>query len=274
MALKNNQSTINGTTDHSPVIFACNTKGEVLYIENCFDGYGQVLLESVDINNDGTNDIIRIDHTWGTDNHTNSVNILKPNGKQLVTEKRYEFETSISREFRPLITNLDESNEKYIFVSNRQNGLIILNKDLQMVKHDLNMSIRRVESIEDINNDNKKEILLLGDNNEFIILNSSLKVEARIKNPFPNDEDTQAEVIRTGEEKPKRIAIACHTGIIYYNYTLIPWYVLLWHWIESLLPVLSGVMLIVLILLGFSIQTKMQRSDNPKSNTNRCNDYI
>ena len=251
MALKNNQSTINGTTDHSPVIFACNTKGEVLYIENCFDGYGQVLLESVDINNDGTNDIIRIDHTWGTDNHTNSVNILKPNGKQLVTEKRYEFETSISREFRPLITNLDESNEKYIFVSNRQNGLIILNKDLQMVKHDLNMSIRRVESIEDINNDNKKEILLLGDNNEFIILNSSLKVEARIKNPFPNDEDTQAEVIRTGEEKPKRIAIACHTGIIYYNYTLIPWYVLLWHWIESLLPVLSGVMLIVLILLGF-----------------------
>ena len=251
MALKNNQSTINGTTDHSPVIFACNTKGEVLYIENCFDGYGQVLLESVDINNDGTNDIIRIDHTWGTDNHTNSVNILKPNGKQLVTEKRYEFETSISREFRPLITNLDESNEKYIFVSNRQNGLIILNKDLQMVKHDLNMSIRRVESIEDINNDNKKEILLLGDNNEFIILNSSLKVEARIKNPFPNDEDTQAEVIRTGEEKPKRIAIACHTGIIYYNYTLIPWYVLLWYWIESLLPVLSGVMLIVLILLGF-----------------------
>jgi len=251
MALKNNQSTINGTTDHSPVIFACNTKGEVLYIENCFDGYGQVLLESVDINNDGTNDIIRIDHTWGTDNHTNSVNILKPNGKQLVTEKRYEFETSISREFRPLITNLDESNEKYIFVSNRQNGLIILNKDLQMVKHDLNMSIRRVESIEDINNDNKKEILLLGDNNEFIILNSSLKVEARIKNPFPNDEDTQAEVIRTGEEKPKRIAIACHTGIIYYNYTLIPWYVLLWHWIESLLPVLSGVMLIVLILIGF-----------------------
>ena len=251
MALKNNQSTINGTTDHSPVIFACNTKGEVLYIENCFDGYGQVLLESVDINNYGTNDIIRIDHTWGTDNHTNSVNILKPNGKQLVTEKRYEFETSISREFRPLITNLDESNEKYIFVSNRQNGLIILNKDLQMVKHDLNMSIRRVESIEDINNDNKKEILLLGDNNEFIILNSSLKVEARIKNPFPNDEDTQAEVIRTGEEKPKRIAIACHTGIIYYNYTLIPWYVLLWHWIESLLPVLSGVMLIVLILIGF-----------------------
>jgi len=251
MALKNNQSTINGTTDHSPVIFACNTKGEVLYIENCFDGYGQVLLESVDINNDGTNDIIRIDHTWGTDNHTNSVNILKPNGKQLVTEKRYEFETSISREFRPLITNLDESNEKYIFVSNRQNGLIILNKDLQMVKHDLNMRIRRVESIEDINNDNKKEILLLGDNNEFIILNSSLKVEARIKNPFPNDEDTQAEVIRTGEEKPKRIAIACHTGIIYYNYTLIPWYVLLWHWIESLLPVLSGVMLIVLILIGF-----------------------
>ena len=253
MALKNNRSTINGTTDHSPVIFACNTKGEVIFMEKCFDGYGQVLLESIDIDNDGTNDIIRIDHTWGTDNHKNSVNILKPTGSQFVIEKRYEFETSISREFRPLITNLDGSNEKWILVSNKQNGLIILNKDLQIVKHDLNMSVRRVESIEDINNDNQKEILLLGGNNEFIILNNSLKEEARIKNPFPNDENTQAEIIRNGKEKPKRIAIASHTGIIYYNYTLLPWYRLLWQWIESMLPALFGFMLITLILMVIKI---------------------
>lgn len=259
MALKNNQNVINGTTDHSPGIFACNTKGEVIYVEKCFDGYGQVLLESIDIDNDGTYDIIRIDHTWGTDNHKNSVNIIKPSGSQFVTEKRYEFETSISREFRPLITNLDESNEKYIFVSNKQNGLIILNKDLQTVKHDLNMSVRRIESIEDINNDNKKEILLLGGNNEFIILNSSLKVEARIKNPFPNDEDTQAEIILNGKEKPKRIAIACHTGIIYYNYVLLPWNVLLWQWIVSVLPVLFGFMLIALILMGIKIAKHRNR---------------
>ena len=259
VALKNNQNVINGTTDHSPGIFACNTKGEVIYVEKCFDGYGQVLLESIDIDNDGTNDIIRIDHTWGTDNHKNSVNVIKPNGSQFVTEKRYEFETSISRESRPLITNLDESNEKYIFVSNKQNGLIILNKDLQMVKHDLNMSVRRVESIEDINNDNKKEILMLGGNNEFIILNSSFKVEARIKNPFPNDEDTQAEIILNGKEKPKRIAIACHTGIIYYNYVLLPWYLLLWQWIVSVLTVIFGLMLTALILMGIKIAKHRNR---------------
>ena len=134
------------------------------------------------------------------------------------------------------VTNLDESNENFIFLNNKKDGLIILNKDLQLLKNNLNLSVRRVESIEDIDNDNKKEILLLGGNNEFIILNSSLKVEARINNPFPNYEDTQATIIHNGAELPKRIAIACHTGITYFSYALLPWYVLLWHLIESLWP--------------------------------------
>lgn len=253
VAFKNNQNIINGTSDHSPAIFVCNTKGEMIFVEKCFDGYGQVLLESVDIDNDGNNEIIRIDHTWGTDNHKNSVSILKPTGRKFVTGRRYEFETPITREFRPLITNLDESNEQYIFVSNKLNGLIILDKDLQMVEHDLDMSVRRIESIEDIDNDNKKEILLLGGNNEFIILNSSLKVEARIDNPFSSDEKYKADIIRNGKEKPKRIAIACHTGINYYDYKLLPWYHLLWQWVESLLPILFGLMLIALILMGLKI---------------------
>ena len=258
VVFKNNQNTINGTTDHSPVIFACHTDGKMIYLEKCFDGYGQVLLESNDIDNDGNNEIIRVDQTWGTDNYKNSVSIIESNGKRFVSKKRYELETSLSREFKLVIFNLDESNEKFIFLSDKKNGLIILNKDLQLVKHDLNLSVRRVESIEDIDNDNKKEILLFGGNNEFIILDSSLRVEARIKNPLPNDEDTQAAIIQNGAEKPRRIAIACHTGIIYYNYTLLPWYVLLWQWIESLLPVLSGLMLIALILLG--IKSLKQRS--------------
>lgn len=259
MAFKNNQKIINGTSDHSPSIFACNTKGELIFVEKCFDGYGQVLLESVDIDNDGTSDIIRIDHTWGTDNHKNSVSIIKPTGSKFVTQRRYEFETPITREFRPLITNLDESNEKYIFISNKLNGLIILNKDLQMVEHDLDMSVRRIESIEDIDNDNKKEILLLGGDNEFIILNSALKVEARVENPFPSDEKAKADIIRNGKEKPKRIAIACHTGINYYDYKLLPWYQLFRQWIETLLPILFGLMLIALILMGIRIANSNKR---------------
>lgn len=258
MAFKNNQSTINGTSDYSPVIFACNTKGEMIYIERCFDGYGQVLLESNDIDNDGNNEIIRVDHTWGTDNYKNSVSIIESNRKRFVSKKRYVLESSLSREFKLLISDLDESNEKYIFLNDKKNGLFILNKDLQLVKHAPNFSVMRVESIEDINNDNDKEILLFGGNNEFVILDNSLGIQARIKNPFPDDEDTQAAVIPNGIEKPKRIAIACHTGIIYYNYTLLPWYVLLWHWVDSLLPVFSGLMLIALILLG--IKSAKQRN--------------
>jgi len=259
MAFKNNQKIINGTSDHSPSIFACNTKGELIFVEKCFDGYGQVLLESVDLDNDGTNDIIRIDHTWGTDNHKNSVSIIKPTGGKFVTERRYEFETPITREFRPLITNLDESNEKYIFISNKLNGLIILDKELQKLEHDLDMSVRRIESIKDIDNDNKKEILLLGGDNEFIILNSALKVEAKIDNPFPNDEKTKADIIRNGKEKPKRIAIACHTGINYYDYKLLPWYQLLRQWVESVLPVLFGLMLIILFFMGIRIAKLRKR---------------
>jgi hypothetical protein len=259
VALKNNQRIINGTSDHSPSIFACNAKGELIFVEKCFDGFGQVLLESVDLDNDGTNDIIRIDHTWGTDNHKNSVSIIKPTGGKFVTERRYEFETPITREFRPLITNLDESNEKYIFISNKLNGLIILDKELQKLEHDLDMSVRRIESIKDIDNDNKKEILLLGGDNEFIILNSALKVEAKIDNPFPNDEKTKADIIRNGKEKPKRIAIACHTGINYYDYKLLPWYQLLRQWVESVLPVLFGLMLIILFFMGIRIAKLRKR---------------
>lgn len=253
-ALKNTTQTINGTTDYAAYLVVIDNTGKLLYVEKCFTGYGQVSLKSIDINNDGKNEIIRMDQTWGADLNTNSVSIIRSNGSKFVIEKKKDFDADLTRSCKLNITALDQSNKKYILVTNLKSGLTVLDENLEPVEQSVSGTFDSIHAIDDINNDSKKEILLLSDKNEFVILDHKFRVMAKIENPYKDDYSTTGYFIKTGAELPKRIGIISHNGISYYNYLPKKFFPYLWEVIRlyfSLLLallILSNIITIIILI--------------------------
>lgn len=262
-ALKNNSNNnkpviINGTDDWHTSIIVCNAHGKIIFQENSVYGFGRILLHSTDINNDGETELIRCDQSWdvGQDTKRNSVYIMKSSGKEFIKEKVFTAKSSIIRNYELHVSSLTPKTDQYIILADKEQGLIVLDKELNPRKHDNKFTVQRIEAVEDIDNDNNKEIILVDEHNDFLVLNSRLKVTARVRNPYPQDSDTRAMIVKNGEDKPRKIAIACHTGITYYNYSHLPWYLLIWRWIKSWIYIIAVFLFLVSWFLFF--KTKKQ----------------
>lgn len=258
-ALKNTSKEVNGTTDFSPVIFVLSGQGELLYLEKCFDGFGNVVLKSEDINNDGKDDIIRIDKTWGSNKGPNSISIIESDGRRFIQKRKHTFMVSIAQNTDVFIERLDESGDRYIITNSSLGDFWVLDKNLNLVETDLQVSVRRIDAVQDIRRNNKKVILFYGGDDEYFALDHKFQIIARLKNPFPRADYSVTRIVENGALEQKRIALVSPNEIRYLGLRHLPWHLTLWSVIQALIPYLLLLLVTVNIVLLYVFALKKKR---------------
>lgn len=247
-ALKNHRQIINGTTDFNTSILVCDNMGKILYQQNNTEGFGSTMLAADDLDGDSKNEVIRIDQTWGKDDTKNQIYTLGMNGNSFTQRKIFETESPVIRKYEKiLISSLSQSAEKHIIIADKKNGLIVLNKDLNPVNLGTNYQVTDIEAVEDLDNDNKKEIIILDENDNYVFLNNTFQVTTKIRNPYRGESGTKFFIIKNGSELPPRIAITSHTGITYYDYVKLPLHVRIIRFVKAVIYLITAALIFMLI---------------------------
>lgn len=239
-AVMNTSAAINGFDDQSGRVAVLDTSGKVLYQEKLFDGYGDIQLTSIDPDQDGRPEIYAIISTWGARNNRNSVIQLKWENGHLRKIKTWALGTYFDRGAQPYqFQDLDGSGTWRLPLVDKGSGLVVLDENLKPVKHGYKDFIKQIWAVEDITQDGVKEILLLTADNNFVVLDHHFRELASLKSPFPGDERTAMQAVKTGFSKPRTIALWSKSQLQYFELKVEPFYKLAFRMLAEYLWVLT-----------------------------------
>lgn len=247
IAYKNTTNELQGMNDFHSWIFVVDARGTLLHRELVNPGFGNVLLASDDLNADGTKEILAVCSAKGSAGVPNSVKWLSWTGNRFLPGKSWVLNGILEQNNDAGIYNvMDKSGRKLILLAALDSPLIALDLDLNEVQHNFHAPVSHVWGVEDLDLDGEKEVLVQTLDNRLVVLNSDLRVKAEMINPYSLEEDYRPRIVKTGEGKAPRIAIASRSEIRYYGYQHVQWGV----WLKRYLQ--ANLVSLVLILAIFS----------------------
>ncbi|MDP2173354.1 MAG: ATP-binding protein [Candidatus Cloacimonadaceae bacterium] len=254
-AFRNSMEVKHGMDDSSGWIMVLDNKGNRLYTQKEFDGYGQVHLTTADIDQDGIKEIYVVNTTWGSENIRNSVSIQHWDGKRLKKSKSWAQPSTFERTVvAPIMNEMDNAHTRRILLVDKGFGLVVLNENLEKVEHSYTDFVKVICAVEDITQEGNKEILLLTEDNHFAVLDSKINLVAKIKNPFPDSDQVSAHIVKNGFAKERLIAIVSPREVHYYRLKLLPLPLLIYRFAEKnaiFISILFGFIILALLIHYF-----------------------
>ena len=251
-ALKNTDEIINDVDDSSGWIIVLSTKGEVLYKEREFNGYGRICLDTADVNQDGIKEIYAVNCTWGSEKHFNIASVFNWNGKRLLKNRTLELPSTLeAKQYAHFLQKMGSTSDYYLHLVDTKSGLLILDADLMPVKHNYRDFVSQIWDIGDLDRDGNKELFLQKKDGSLEILDKNYYRCARIKNPFPDTIIYGANIVKTGFETNPMLVAGTNKQINYYEYTPLSPFVILLSLLQNYalyLFVLVALLCIILII--------------------------
>jgi signal transduction histidine kinase len=266
IAFKNRTEPLNQTDDFNSYVGVIDRYGRMEFIEKVAAGYSAANLAISDNDQDGIYEIYCNVNTWGSMEVENYISLMRYNGKRFSKLKSFSIPSTMQR-MAPdgLLHVVDRSGTKRITLIDQASGLIVLDENLDPVKHHYKNSPKYLWGSVDGNNDGFKGFLMQTNDDHFEILDHNFRVRARIKNPFPGEEGVYMTSTGNGFGKPRLLVISSPRQTGYYSFEPYPFYVLLLNTIESYSLWIIGVLLI-LLFGGWYAHTKQikvfRRIDN------------
>ncbi len=218
-ALKNTEQVINGLDDFNGWLVMLSTSGEVLYKEQQFTGNGQVLVDIADHGQDGKLEIYVVNSTWGSANNRNTASMYSWTGKSMLRRLNLQMSTTLERlQNADFVKRMDAAGTSRIHLVDKSRGLIVLDDNLQVIPHKQKEYAKLIWMVEDLDQDNNKEIVLQTEDNYLLVLDNHYNIKARIKIPFPDDTEIVVNIVRTGIENNPLISVASEREVRYYSY--------------------------------------------------------
>jgi len=207
-SFKNHKRIVNGTDDFHSYIIVFDTKGKTLYREKTGEGYSAIYSKAVDINGDGTKEIISKKVTWGNNKEKNGLYIRKWENGTLNIIKKKEFEASFARSggFENADINNDGKDELLIVGSN--NDLLVFDLNLNILENFTKIPVNAIKSIEDLDLDGEKEILLYAKEGGLLILNSKMKIKTYFQKHLVGKNKINTQIFNVGFGNPQKIIIS------------------------------------------------------------------
>ncbi len=258
-AFKNTDLELLGMDDMSSWIFVVNPRGELIYSEKAIEGYSQVLLATSDVNKEGNPEILVVKSNKGNSPIPSGISWMKWTGNRFVPHKNWmadkPFELAGNA---PILNQMDSEGQNLILVSALNSPLLALDQDLNSVHHNLKEQITRVWAVEDLDQNGDKEVLVQTADNNFMILNSSLKPTAKLQNPWPPEKKVQAHIVHSGSEEPPRVALSTGPELRFYSYQRVSFLGMLWNFIRANKLNLHILIFVIVVMLTAQIIARVR----------------
>lgn len=233
-AYKNTDLELHGMNDMNSWLFVVNSRGELVHREKAIEGYSQVLLATADVNKDGDPEILVVKSNKGNSTMPSGISWMKWTGNRFVPLKNWMADKPFELAGNAPILNQMNSKDQYLILASALNSpLIALDQDLNPVHHSLKEQITRVWAVEDLDLDGNKEVLVQTADNNFMILNSSLKQVAKLPNPWPPEKGVQAHIVHSGSGEPPRVALSSGPELRFYSYQRVALWGMVWNFIRA-----------------------------------------
>lgn len=219
VALKNTTSIFNDMDDASCWLFVINPKGERVFLQKIFDGYGELTLEADEDSSGKYKEIYMRKTTWGAAEIPNGVSVLRWNGSGMVTLREWTVFKSLERGGHSFLHKLKSNEPKQLLLVDKTSRLILLDEQLREQKHSYTGSVRVIWDVADLDLDGDSEIILETNDKKYEILDSDLRVRARFASPFESDERVSVSIVQKGYGEHKLIAMYLPTKIVFMDYT-------------------------------------------------------
>lgn len=258
-AFKNTSAIINGMDDASGWIMVLSTRGELLYKQQQFKGYGQVSLFAADANQDGNSEIYAVNCTWGSENNRNIAAIYNWNGSRLQSSNNLELSSTLERYQIPdFMQQMDGYGKYHLILVDKSKGLLVLDDQLRTITHRYKAYVKQIWDIGDLDGDGDKEILLQTDDDYLEILDKRFTRRARIKNPFPDENTFYFGIVKTGFESQPLISIGSGREVRYYQYKHLPLFHLIYNLYIGFSPYLVILILLLVLLILFLSKLRLK----------------
>ncbi len=257
-ALRNSQEEINGLTDHDSFIVILDNRGQKIFQNKVLDGYSTAVPALADMDSDGLKEIILLAGSWGNLEQRNSVTIYDYKNQRLVMQRQHSTQATLY-DIDPtvLVHQMSKEGKYLITVIDSEKGLVVLDKDLNQIKHGLDTTPRVILESVDLDEDGKKGLLVLTEDKYIVVLDHRFRVRARLKHPNPDEDGYLIRSVRLGKKEHTGLAVATRNQIIYFRYQNIPAGKML---LASLKAYSFWVMGFLLFLLLISIHLYRKRS--------------
>ncbi|HNQ44359.1 MAG TPA: hypothetical protein PKI59_08005, partial [Candidatus Cloacimonadota bacterium] len=200
-SLKNTLSEHNDLDDQNAWIVVLSNTGELLYRENLIRGYGEVTVNSADVDQDGRPEIFAIQTSRGSENIRNTISRFTYNGSRLITQNQISLPTTFEAwQNKSFLHRFDASADYKIIVNDKARGLLFFDTELNELSASSYLNVKTIWDIEDINLDGNKEILIQNNDDYFVVLDKTLNPLAQYKNPYPDKRMVRAAIVETGFE--------------------------------------------------------------------------
>lgn len=233
-SLKNTIVEHNGLDDQNAWIAVLSNRGELIWHEMLIRGYGEVTVNSADVDQDGISEIFALQTSRGSENIRNAITRFRFNGTRLISQSNISLPTTFEAwQYKSFLHRFDASTDYKILVNDKAKGLLFFDTELNEVPASSYMNVKTIWDIADINMDGEKEILVLNNDDQFVVLDKSFNPMAQYKNPFPDRKLLRAKLVQTGFEQPLQISIGCENSILFFSYYPIPLHSFIFRWINA-----------------------------------------
>lgn len=265
MAFKNTTEVKHGIDDANGWLLMIDAKGNIQHHQKLYSGYGGVFLSAKDIDADGKVEVFKVESTWGSEDHKNSVEIMHWDGKRFRSLRKYEVESSLVRSHQNFFVEADQSGTYRIFIPCLTRGLIVLDEKLNEVQSEFTDTVQYIYQSGDLTGDRKTEVLLQTENGDFVVCDYNAKVLARIANPYPEETSLSAAIINTGFGQKRQVAIISPMQIRFYSISPLPWQQILYSFLKhhrKLINLIAIIIILGMLIYVFRFQSLFYRTIN------------
>lgn len=257
-ALRNTSREINGLTDHDSYIAILNSRGERILQNKVLDGYSTAVPALADMDSDGLKEIILLAGSWGNLEQRNSLSIYDYTNDRIVLQRQYSVASTLY-DMVPevLVHQMDREGKYLITLIDSVKGLIVLDEELNHIEHGLDSSALQILESVDLDEDGKKELLVLTDDKYIAVLDHRFRLRAKLKHPYPDASGHLIASVRRGFKENPVIAVTTGAQVTCYKYQNIPLGKMI---LASLKAYSFWVMGFLLLLLLLSCQLFRKRS--------------
>lgn len=221
-AFNNTEHGFNGLDDKNGYIVIVDRHGELKHSERLMSGLSEVLLQSSDVDQDGKPDIFALLLRRGSESSKGGILRLSYDSGKLIRKKELQLPGSPESLIYPeFLLRLSSSSAYSVLVNNQPEGLQLYDDKLNLVASGIS-GINRLFAVGDFNHNGRKELLARSNDDNILLLDGKLRVNASMPNPYPGKRRLMAELVSTNPDSKPMVVISCESGLSFYEVKRIP----------------------------------------------------